>query len=342
MLTTNHFSPCRIMLENGAGTQLVVSDFGAAWLSCQVMVAGKRREVILGGADPLDGLRGGAYLGATIGRYAGRIAAGRYENRGSVYRLTANEGANCLHGGRENFARKRWKVVEQGADRVIFELFSQDGEEGFPGNVTARAGYFLDGDNTVVLDWTAQSDRETVINLTNHAYFNLDGDSADDRGDALAQRLRIDAERFVPVDRAGIPLAPSQVVAGGMDFRAGKALAADFLGDEQQRIVSGYDHSFLLEKSRDGKPQARLISASGDLAMTIHTTQRALHLYSGQFLRGTPDRRGGRYGNHAGIALETQAPPDSPNRRYSLVRLRPGSTYHHQTRYRFRSLLPLP
>ena len=335
-METHHRPARRIVLENAGGMQLVVTDFGAAWLSCTVVVAGKRREVILGSADPLASLGNGAYLGATIGRYAGRIAGSGYTHRGRGYHLTANEGPNCLHGGRENFARTYWTVVAQTRDRVVFELLSRDGEEGFPGNLTARAGYFLDPENTVVLSWEAETDAETVVNLTNHAYFNLDGDPAEGCADALGQRLRIDAERFVPVGRDGIPVAASQIVSGGMDFRTEKSLDADFLGDEQQKIVSGYDHSFLLEPSVDGKAQARLCSAAGDLIMDIHTTQSALHLYSGQFLRGTPDRRGGHYEHCAGIALETQAPPDSPNLRHHLVRLSPGKPYRHETRYRFR------
>lgn len=336
-MQANHRPMRLIVLENAGGMRLVLSDFGAAWLSCSLMVAGKRREVLLCSADPLAGPGNGAYLGATIGRYAGRIAGGRYRNRQREYHLSVNEGANCLHGGRNNFARKYWTVVEKAKDRVVFELFSGDGEEGFPGNVTARAGYFLDAANNVILDWHAETDAETVLNLTNHAYFNLDGDCPETRSDALGQRLWIDAERFVPVAHDGIPVAPAQVVSGGMDFRAEKSLAADFLRDKQQKIVSGYDHSFLLEQRGDETPQARLDAAAGDLGIDIHTTQRALHLYSGQFLCGTPDRHGGRYRNCAGIALETQAPPDSPNQRYHLVRLVPGIPYHHQTRYCFRT-----
>lgn len=336
-MQVNHRPERRIVLENTSGMRLILSDFGAAWLSCSLIVAGKRREVILCSAEPLASLGNGAYLGATIGRYAGRIAGGKYCDRQREYHLSVNEGLNCLHGGKNNFARKYWTVVAQARDRVVFELFSRDGEQGFPGNVTARAGYFLDPENNVILDWSAQTDAETVVNLTNHAYFNLDGDSPETRSDALGQKLWIDAEYFVPIARDGIPVAPAQVVRGGMDFRAGKSLAADFLRDEQQQIVSGYDHSFLLEQHGDGTSQARLDAAAGDLGMEVHTTQRALHLYSGQFLCGTPNRHGGHYRNCAGIALETQAPPDSPNQRYHLVRLTPETPYQHQTRYCFRT-----
>ena len=305
-------------LENKHGMRIGVSEQGAAWQSCQIpMEDGTLREVLLGSDDPVRMSQGGAYLGSSVGRYCGRIANAIFTLDGREYHVDANEAPNHLHGGFEGLSRRCWQLLEKTDDTLILEIESLDGDSGFPGNATIRAIYHLDDNDCVTLVYRAQADQPTIFNLCNHAYFNLNGVGQP----ALTQQVSINAKRYVPVDAAGIPTADSQPVTGtAFDFQAKRSIGEGI-----------YDHSFWL----DDQQAAMIESADGDLRLSIHTTQPALHLYTGQGLGGEKDREGNPYQACAGVALETQAPPDSANRHLELVRTTAEQPYHHQTRYYF-------
>lgn len=313
-----------IVLKNGSGLQITLNALGACWRSCRIPVGGELREILLGSHDEAQYQAAKGKMGATCGRYAGRIAGAQYKN----VQLVANDGANIIHGGEHNFAMQRWNVVEQTAQKVVFSLVSPDGDNGFPGTLTARATYELTDDDAVVLTWEAETDKETVVNLTNHAYFNLNGDDGKTLG--TEQYLRLDAAAFVPVNAQGIPTSARKTVTPEMDFRHEKLISEDLGKGSEQAPFKGYDHSYLVDTNAV-LPQAVLASKDHDLLMEILTNQPAIHLYTAQGLGGAKNRAGGKYENYAGIALETQAPGDSPNQHYAWVALKPGEHYKKQT-----------
>lgn len=305
-------------LENKRGMRIGVSEQGAAWLSCQIMMADATlREVLLGSDDPVRMSQGGAYLGSSVGRYCGRIANAAFILDGHRYAVDANEAPNHLHGGFDGLSRRRWQLREKSADTLVLAIESSAGEGGFPGNVLVCVTYRLDDDNCVTIDYHAQTDQPTIFNLCNHAYFNLNGVGQP----ALTQQLMINAKRYVPVDTAGIPTVDERPVVGtDFDFQAKRPIGEGI-----------YDHSFWL----DDQEAAMIESVNGDLRLSIHTTQPALHLYTGQGLSGEKGSDGNPYPACAGVALETQAPPDSANLHPELVRTTAEQPYQHQTRYCF-------
>ncbi|URQ61911.1 galactose-1-epimerase [Pantoea alhagi] len=325
--------PWRItVLRNGKGMVATFMDWGATWLSARVpMKDGSVREALLGCATPADYLKQTAYLGATVGRYANRIAGARL-NKADIF-LAANQGAHQLHGGPEGFDKRRWQIVRQNENSVIYRIDSPDGDQGYPGNLIAQVEYRLDDNNCLWINWEAQVDRSCPVNLTNHAYFNLDAH----HGDARQHRLQLSADRYLPVDSEGIPRAPLQTVENsGFDFRQPKSISRDFLQDEDQRLVQGYDHAFLLNERDAAQPAAQLWSADGKLKLTVHTSAPALQFYSGNYLAGTPARDQESYTAFQGIALESEFLPDSPNHPewpQPDCWLQPGETYHSVTRY---------
>lgn len=307
-----------VELQNRNGMIIRLTDWGATWLSCAVPLKQQReqqlREVVLGCTSIAEHVAQGAYLGASVGRFANRIANAHFHLNGKIYQLDANQqDKHQLHGGSFGFAKRRWTIDQQQADSVQFSLFSADGDQGFAGNVEAKVRFSLRDDNAVVVEYFAVSDQDTPLNLTNHAYFNLDGESAVQT--ALQHQLKINADYYLPVDSEGIPKAPLKTVANsGFDFRTAKTVAQDFLTDSDQQLVAGYDHAFLLKQpGLDAEAQVELRSSKGDLRLRVFTDQPAIQIYSGNFLANTPNRLGSTYANHAGIALETQALPDTPN-----------------------------
>ena len=331
--------PRLIQLAHACGLRISLMDWGATWLSCRVSVGGGEREVLLGCARLHDYFSQTAYLGATIGRFANRIAAARFARAGRDYALRPNEGENQLHGGPQGFDRRRWGIVEQSTEHVLFGIESADGDQGFPGNLAATVGYRLQDSARIRMDYTANVDAPCPVNFTNHAYFNLDGAATDARGHSL----QIAAQHFLPVDGQSIPLGALAPVADtGFDFTQSKPIGQDFLRDAQQQLVRGYDHAYLLDEECHGmaRAAATLISADGSLAMDLFTTQPAMQLYSGNYLGGVPARSGGVYAACAGVALEMQFLPDSPNHPewpQPDCWLTPGKTYQHTTVLAFRN-----
>jgi len=324
---------CELRNENGMTISLM--DWGATWLSARLPLAGESpRELLLGCKNLNDYWQQTAYLGATVGRYANRIAKGQIQHQGQQWLLALNQGQHQLHGGPQGFNARRWRVVSHNEQQVNYQLISAAGDQGFPGQLMVNLTYQLTADNQVVIDYQAQVDQPCPVNLTNHAYFNLDGEGTD----ARQQRLQLFSDWFLPVDQEGLPNGPLSCVSlGGMDFRQGKSLQRDFLQDSIQQQVGGYDHAFLL--NRDAKrPAAYLWSADGRVQMSLYTSAPALQLYSGNFLADTPNRQGGQYTNYSGIALESGWLPDSPNHPewpQPDCWLQPEQQYRVTTRYQF-------
>lgn len=322
-------------LRNAGGMVATFMDWGATWLSARVpMHDGTVREALLGCATPSDYLHQSAYLGAAIGRYANRIAHSTFSREGKSWQLVANQGAHQLHGGPTGFHYRRWQIVRQAEQEVEYQLVSADGDQGYPGNLKVTLLYRLDDDNTVSVSFGAEVDQPCPVNLTNHAYFNLDAE----HGDARHHRLQLNATHYLPVDGEGIPNGDLKQVTGtSFDFSQPKLVAQDFLQDDDQRAVKGYDHAFLLNKESASQPAARLWSADGKLELSVFTTAPALQFYSGNYLQGTPAREQGVYGAFQGIALESEFLPDSPNHPewpQPDCWLQPGESYQSVTHYR--------
>ncbi|WP_337015983.1 galactose-1-epimerase [Leclercia sp. AS011] len=330
--------PYRLLtLRNGAGMVVTLMDWGATLLSARVpMRDGSVRETLLGCASPEQYPEQTAFLGASVGRYANRIAKSRFELDGVGYALLPSQGENQLHGGPDGFDKRRWRIAQQNDSEALLTLHSPDGDQGFPGNCETSVHYRLTEDNRIAITYRATVDKPCPVNLTNHAYFNLDGDCSDVRN----HRLQLLALRYLPVDEMGIPQEGLKAVADtSFDFRTTKAIAQDFLADDDQRKVKGYDHAFLLDAQGDlSQPAAHLWSADEKLQMTVYTTAPALQFYSGNFLDGTPAREDGEYRAWQGLALESEFLPDSPNHAewpQPDCILRPGEEYLSVTEYQF-------
>lgn len=322
------------VLGSAPGPVLEVLDLGATVHRLWVTGGdGVRRNVVLGYATPEEYLAGSDYLGATVGRYANRIAGGCFPLDGEVVRLATNENGTTLHGGPDGFDRRVWDVVENGEDRLTLGLVSPDGDQGFPGQVTARARWEV-AEETVRLVLTATTDAPTVVGLTSHAYVNLDGDSAGPAGGQVgAQLLAVQAEEYLPVDRAGIPLDPVAVAGTPFDLREPALLGP--------RIVEtgGLDHCYVLPGS-GVRPAATLDSPATRTRLVLSTDLPGLQVYAGGSLDGSGRSvTGHRYGPGDGLALEPQLLPDTPNRPdLGSAVLRPEELWSASLEWRFSAL----
>lgn len=324
-------------LRNANGMVVTVMDWGATLLSCRVpMKDGTVRETLLGCPSPEVYQQQTAFLGASIGRYANRIARSEFTLDGTRVQLVPSQGENQLHGGPDGFDKRRWRIVRQNEREVLYTLDSPDGDQGYPGELRATAHYTLSDDNGLVIEYRAQVDKPCPVNLTNHAYFNLDGTQDDVRD----HRLQLFASRWLPVNAEGIPESGLQPVENtSFDFRTPKRIAQDFLSDEAQQKTRGYDHAFLLDAPGElTMPAAEVWSADDKLQMSVFTTAPALQFYTGNFLEGTPAREQGEYQTWQGLALESEFLPDTPNHpewpQPDCI-LRPGEDYRSITEYRF-------
>jgi aldose 1-epimerase len=330
----------RAFLLAQEGIEAVVNLYGARLTACRV----RDLSVVLGHDAIAEYVSEPGYLGATVGRYANRIAAGRFTLDDAPVAIPPNDGLNALHGGPVGFDQAVWRLVAIGGDAaegVLLAHTSPDGDQGFPGTLDVTVRYSLTPDGTLGIAYRARTDRPTAVNLTNHAYFNLDGEGA---GDILDHRLEVDAEAFTPVDDGLIPTGEIRPVAGTpFDFRRPQQIGARIAAaDDQLRLAGGYDHNFVLRRREGGAtPQraARLFSPKSGLAMEVLTTEPGLQLYTGNVM-GPPQRgrAGQSLGRHAALCLETQHFPDSPNKpHYPATILRPGTVLGSCTLYRFRA-----
>lgn len=329
-----------ITLDNGRGLRATVMGYGATLLNLWVPKPdGTLLDVTLGFDQPMGYLSEHPYFGAVVGRYANRIAGGRFSLGGRQYELAANNGPNHLHGGLQGFDKVLWRSAgdrDLPAPQITWHYSSADGEEGYPGSLDAYVTYTLTEDNGLRLDYQARTDTPTVVNLTHHAYWNLAGGC-----DILDHRLEIQGSRFLPVGPDLIPTGEMRPVAGtAMDFLAPTPIRDRLDPDDPQlrQARGGYDHNWILD--HDGTAlalAARLASPASGIEMEVWTTQPGVQFYSGNFLDGSLVGKGGQaYGKHAGLCLETQHFPDSPNHpEFPSTVLKPGDIYRHTTLYRF-------
>jgi aldose 1-epimerase len=317
-------------LKNQSGFEVSVTNYGGAITSLKTPDRDGNFGGIVLGFETLDEyVCNPRYFGPLIGRHANRIARGRFSLNGVEYQLPCNNGANHLHGGFKGFDKRIWNVRESDST-LHLTYFSEDGEEGYPGNLTASVDYIL-LDNELRVDYRATADRDTIVNLTNHSYFNLRG-----VGTILDHELTLNADHFTPVSEDLIPTGEIRAVAGTpMDFRKAKAIGSE-LGD----VAGGYDHNFVLN-DWDGslRPAARLYEPVSGRALEILTTEPGIQFYSGNFLDGSLiGRNGVAYEKYTGLCLEPQHFPDAPNHpNFPSTVLRHGEEYRHTTIYQFKS-----
>ena len=314
-----------------------ITNFGAHIVSIEAPDRdGHRADVVLG-FKSLAGYEADTktYMGSVVGRYGNRIAKGKFSIGGTSYTIPANDHGNALHGGTEGFDRRVWSG-QQIANGVELTLVSPDGDMGFPGQLTVHVRYTLEG-SSLKIEYSASTTKPTVLNLTNHSYFNLGGESS---GTILDEKIMLAANRYTPVDKTLIPTGQLAPVAGTpLDFRQptaiGKRIDAD---NEQLKIAGGYDHNFVLNGKGTGLHlAARVVDPASGRTLTETTTEPGVQFYSGNFLDGSITGAGGaKYVKHAGFCLETQHFPDSPNHPlFPSTELRPGKTMHSETVFTF-------
>jgi len=320
-----------------AQIEVRVMAYGAKLVSVRTPDrAGKMADVVLG-YDTLEGYLNDTktHFGSIVGRYGNRIALGKFSIDGKTYQIPINNGANALHGGPMGFDRFVWDAHEV-PNGVEFTHVSPDGDMGFPGTLTAKVKYTLAG-HTLRIDYSATSDKATVVNLTNHAYFNLRGD---DQGTILGEQLELNADQFTPVDAGLIPTGVLAPVAGTpFDFRKATVVGARIEADHEQiKLGGGYDHNFVVN-GEAGKLRvaATMTDPESGRRMTVETTEPGVQFYTGNFLDGSfTGRHGVKYEKHTGFCLETQHFPDSPNQpSFPSTLVRPGVTRHSTTTFSF-------
>lgn len=315
-------------LTNDIGLQVSITNYGGAVVGIKAPDRnGVFADVVLGFETLEEYVRNPRYFGGLIGRHANRIGLGKFSLNGTQYQLTQNNGVNHLHGGARGFDKRVWKVVDD-TENLQLEYFSRDGEEGYPGNLKVSVIYSLTGEEDFEINYDARTDRETIVNLTNHSYFNLAG-----RGDILGHELTLYASGFTPVSSDLIPSGEIKSVDGTpMDFRRAKTIGTDLAA------AGGYDHNFVLDNA-DGSFEraARLYEPGSGRQLEIFTTQPGMQFYSGNFLDGSFSGKGGIvYHKYAGLCLEPQDFPDAPNHaNFPSTVLTPEEVYTQISVYRF-------
>ena len=330
-------------LRNAHGLEAKITNYGGILVSLKVPDRnGKFDDVVLGFNDLDSYLKGHPYFGALIGRYGNRIAKGRFKLHGVEYKLAVNNGENTLHGGIKGFDKVVWTGKEsdtQAGPAVALTYLSKDGEEGFPGNLNVTVVYTLTNNNELKIEYSATTDKDTVINLTHHSYFNLAGEG---NGDILSHRVSIEGKRFLPTDAGSIPTGELRKVAGTpFDFLTTHAIGERINQDEKQlKLGNGYDHTWIIT-GRMGmlRLAATAYEATSGRTMEVWTTEPGVQFYTGNFLDGTLTGKSGKiYQRRYGFCFETQHYPDSPNHpAFPTTTLKKGATYRSTTIYKFAS-----
>jgi aldose 1-epimerase len=330
----------RYTLRNRHGMEARIATYGG--IVTELSVPDRQRhfaDVVLGFDSLAEYVKSSPYFGALIGRYGNRIAKGKFTLDGVQYTLATNNAPNALHGGIVGFDKVVWKaeqsIVTPQGPQLTLTYLSRDGEEGYPGKLKVTAVYTLTDDNALRLDYTATTDKDTVVNLTQHTYFNLRG-----RGDVLGHVVQINADRFTPVDSTLIPTGELRSVAGTpFDFRQPTAISARIEApDEQLRFANGYDHNWVINKAAERLAViATVYEPDTGRVLAVSSTEPGLQFYTGNFLDGSiPGKNGWVYAFRSGFAMEPQHFPDSPNHpTFPSVVLKPGQTYHNIILYRF-------
>ena len=331
-------STALFVLNNNNGMEVCVTNFGARIVSVLVPDRdGIMRDVVLGFDNIKDYQNVKSDFGASIGRYANRINQGNITIDGEIIQLPQNNYGHCLHGGPNGWQYKVYKPVEVTRNSISFSLFSPDGDENFPGNVNAKVSYTLTDDNAIRIEYSATTDAKTVINMTNHSYFNLSGNPSNP---AIDHILYINASNFTPVDSTFMTTGEIASVEGTpMDFTTHKAIGQDIENPYQQlRNGKGYDHNWVLDtKGNVNELAAKLSCPSTGIAVEVYTNEPGIQIYTGNFLKGNVvGKNGVAYPCRASVCLETQHFPDSPNKpQWPSVLLEPGQKYYSECVYKF-------
>ncbi|SER00438.1 aldose epimerase family protein [Pedobacter rhizosphaerae] len=326
-------------LKNKSGASVSISNYGGRVVSLLVPDKNDKLTDVVLGYDSIGAYRkkGEPFFGALIGRYGNRIGKGKFTLEGKEYNLQLNDGVNTLHGGTDGFFSKVWEAKQVDSQKLELSYVSKDGEAGYPGTLNVKVVYTLKDDNALQIDYTATTDKATVVNLTNHAYFNLNGE-----GDStiLNHELVIDANAYTPVDSTLIPTGKLTPVAGtAFDFNKAKTIGKSIdENDQQLKYGKGYDHNFALTHHDGKKPVAKVTSPVTGITLEVYTVEPGLQFYSGNFLTGADhDGKGGKaYPHRSAFCLETQHFPDAPNHaNFASTVLKPGETYQTSTTYKF-------
>ncbi|MEL6671624.1 MAG: aldose epimerase family protein [Bacteroidota bacterium] len=327
-------------LEGEDGLAATFTDYGARMVSLKVPdQQGKARDIVLGFSEVATyAEQGGFYMGATIGRYGNRIAKGQFDLNGQGYQLAINNDPNHLHGGPEGFHAAKWTLDSLAKDFIRFQYVSPAGEENYPGTLTTLVSYQLRPGKSLEMAYQAQTTEPTIVNLTNHTYFNLNGEGSETINDHY---LMVNAHQYLPVDNSLIPLGEPQSVEGTpFDFRFPTQIGAR-LEEEHEQLThgNGYDHNYVVGPgpAERQRPVARVLGPDSGIMMEILTTEPGLQFYGGNWMSGQLMGKSGKpYVKRAGFCLETQHFPDSPNQAdYPSVTLNPGETYRSSTMLRF-------
>ena len=328
-------------LKNKHGLEAKVTNFGATLVSLKTPDRkGQFADIVLGYDDVASYEKGTFFFGGSIGRYANRIARGTFNLNGQTYHLAINDGANSLHGGTKGFNKVVWDAKQLSTQSVEFSYTSKDGEEGYPGTLMVKVTYTLNDSNELRIDYSAEEGpgKDTVLNLTNHSYFNLTGNP---QNTILQHDLTLFASKFTPVDSGLIPTGELRPVKGTpFDFTTATAVGARIgQDDEQLKLGKGYDHNFVIDRTSGEKlaRAAEVYEPTSGRVMEVETTQPGIQFYSGNFLDGTAKGKGGvAYNYRSALCLETQHFPDSPNHpEFPTTTLKAGQRFTSTTVYRF-------
>jgi aldose 1-epimerase len=329
-------------LTNRNGCEMKITNYGCIVVSLKIPDKdGMMGDVVLGYETVGEYIENSPYFGAVVGRYGNRIGGARFTLDGVEYQLAVNDGENHLHGGLKGFDKVLWKGEEVSSGEgpaVKFSYLSNDGEEGYPGALSAEITYTLTHDNGLKIDYLATTDKKTVLNLTHHSYFNLAGAGS---GDVLGHEMMIDADQFIPAGPGLIPTGELRGVKGTpFDFNTPTTVGARInQDDEQLRIGGGYDHCWVLNKKTEGGLElgVRVYEPATGRVMEVYTTEPGVQFYAGNFLDGSNVGKGGKvYEYRSAICLEAQHFPDSPNQpQFPTVVLEPGQEYRNTTIYKF-------
>lgn len=328
--------PVELYTLTDADLTIRITNYGAHVVSVEAPDrSGKKADVVLGYKD-LAGYQADpkSYMGSVVGRYGNRIGKGTFNLEGATYHIPTNDHGNSLHGGTTGFDRKVW-TGQRTANGVELTLVSPDGDMGFPGQLTAHVRYTLEG-KSLRIEYSATTTKPTVLNLTNHTYFNLGGEG---KGDVLGEKIMIAADRITPVNSTLIPTGQLAPVAGTpFDLRQPTAIGAHINeANDQLKIAGGYDHNFVLNGGAGLHLAAKVVDPASGRTLTVTTTEPGVQFYSGNFLDGSlHGASGAAYAKHAGFCLETQHFPDSPNQpKFPSTELKPGQTMHSETVFTF-------
>jgi len=325
-------------ITNKNGAKAMITNYGGRLVSLFIPDKNGKLVDVVAGFSSVDGYQKSTepYFGATIGRFGNRIAKGKFTLDGKAYTLFTNNGINTLHGGKKGFQDVVWDLKQIDAETVQLDYLSKDMEEGFPGNLTVKVTYKLTDDNELKISYEATTDKKTVLNLTNHAFFNLNGESS---GSILGHNVQINADKYTPVDSTLIPTGKLMTVKGTpFDFNKVKTIGAEInVKDEQLLNGKGYDHNYVLKTHGAKDAVAVVTGEKSGIVMSVYTDQPGLQFYSGNFMLGKNVMKGGHKDYfRTAFAMETQHFPDSPNQpSFPSTVLKPGETYTTESTYQF-------